>query len=105
MPTTRWHGSVKMMNTRSSRIAAAFFATVALGSIQSTAATAQYEKGCQYYVVTTCAGTKWQALGYSSRAECDQVKRLECENGGPIDYAAQFKSEPTLAFSVSVKVG
>ena len=54
-----------MKDTRSNRIAAAFFAVVALGSIQSTAATAQYEKGCQYYVVTTCAGTKWQALGYS----------------------------------------
>lgn len=94
-----------MMNKRSSRIAAAFFATVALGSIQSTAATAQYEKGCQYYVVTTCAGTKWQALGYTSRAECDQVKRLECENGGPIDFSAQFKPEPTLSFSVPVMIG
>ncbi len=94
-----------MMNMRSSRTAAAFFATVALGSIQSTAATAQYEKGCQYYVVTTCAGTKWQALGFSSRAECDQVKRLECENGGPIDFAAQFKAEPTLSFSVPVTMG
>lgn len=98
-----------MKDTRSNRIAAAFFAVVALGSIQSTAATAQYEKGCQYYVVTTCAGTKWQALGYSSRAECDQVKRLECENGGPIDFAAQlaapFKGEPTVMFSVPAMIG
>jgi len=89
------------MNKRSSRTAAAIFATVALTSIQSTAATAQYEKGCQYYAVTTCAGDKWQGLGYSSRAQCYQVERAVCENGGPID-AAQFKAERTLSFPTTL---
>jgi len=89
------------MDKRSSRIAAAVFATVAVTSIQSTAATAQYEKGCQYYSVTTCAGDKWQGLGYSSRAECYQVERAVCENGGPIE-AGQFKTEPTLSLPAAV---
>lgn len=81
-----------MMHKRSSRIAAAFFATIALGSIQGTVANAQYEKGCQYYSVTTCAGDKYIALGYPDRGSCYAAKYQECQNGGPID-AAQFKAE------------
>jgi len=83
------------MHKRSSRIAAAFFATIALGSIQGTVASAQYEN-CQYYSVTSCAGDKYIALGYPDRTSCYSAKYSECQNGGPID-AAQFKAEAGVA--------